>query len=129
MKKLLILALSSLSMFTAQAGTATWCGYKDYFHLSDRAHPAIYVVSGYSESDVMLEFVGPRSFVLRDTFQCRAGYAHVTVAYDPANWCVLDIQDGPYMNHPTVSASCNGMNYLGLKYDGIGSHSYTINLD
>ena len=128
MKKLLLLVVASLSMINAHA--ESWCGYKDYFHLSDRAHPSIYVVSGYRESDVMLEFVGPRSFVIKDSYQqCRAGYAHVTVAYDTSNWCVLDIQDGPWMNHPTISASCSGMRYLGIEYDGLGSYSYSINLD
>jgi hypothetical protein len=127
MKKSLLLALGSFMMINAHA--ESWCGYKDYFHLSDNSHPAIYVVSGYSDSDVFLEFIGPRSFVIRDTYQCNSGYAHVTVAYDNANWCVLDIKDGPYMNHPTVRASCNGMKYLGTEYDGIGSFSYSIKLD
>lgn len=127
MKKGLLFILGGLIMSNVQA--ESWCGYKDYFHLSDRSHPAIYVVSGYSDSDLMLEFIGPRSFVIRDSFQCRSGYAHVTVAYDTANWCVLDIKDGPYMSSPTVSASCNGMNYLGTDYDGFGSYSYSIKLD
>jgi hypothetical protein len=127
MKKGILLALSSFMMINAHA--ESWCGYKDYFHLSDNSHPAIYVVSGYSDSDLFLEFVGPRSFVIRDTYQCRSGYAHVTVAYDSANWCVLDIKDGPYKNHPTINASCNGMKYLGTDYDGIGSSSYSIKLD
>ena len=122
-----LLVLSSLSMMNAHA--ESWCGYKDYFHLSNKANPGIYIVSGYNESDVFLELVGPRSFIIRDSFQCRNGYAHVTVANGSANWCVLDIQDGPYMNHPKVRASCNGMNYLGIEYDGIGSYSYSINLD
>lgn len=127
MKKCLFFVLSGIAALNAHA--ESWCGYKDYFHLSSKAHPSIYVVSGYSESDVQLEFVGPRSFVIRDTYQCRAGYAHVTVAYDSANWCVLDIQDGPFMMNPQISASCNGMRYLGVEYDGFGSYSYSIKLD
>lgn len=127
MKKGLLLALGSFMMMNAQAESL--CGYKDYFHLSDTSHPAIYIVSGYSEQDVILQFVGPRSFVLRDTYQCRTGYAHITVAYDNAHWCTLDIKDGPYMNHPTVNASCNDMRYLGIDYDGFASYSYSINLD
>ena len=115
-------------MMNAQANNPA-CGYKDYFHLSNQSHPAIYIVSGYSEQDVTLQIVGPRSFVIRDNFQCQAGYAHVTVAYDTANWCVLDIKDGPFMNHPTVSASCHGIRFMGIEYDGIGSYSYSINLD
>lgn len=132
MNKWLMVAASSMIALNTYASTdsnATLCGYKDYFHLSDASHPAIYVVSGYSESDVILTLVGPRSFTIRDGYDCNSGYAHVTVAYDAANWCVLDIKDGPYMNHPTVSASCNGIRYLGTTYDGFGSYSYSINLD
>lgn len=128
MKKWIILAASSFFIANVQANES-FCGYKDYFHLSDQAHPAIYIVSGFSEPDIILQLVGPRSFVLRDTEQCRSGYAHVTVAYDNSNWCVLDIKDGPYNNHPTVTASCNGIRYMGIEYDGFTSHSYTINLD
>ena len=128
MKKWALLAASSLFVVNAQADES-FCGYKDYFHLSDQAHPGIYIVSGFSESDVILQLVGPRSFVIRDSYACRSGYAHVTVAYDNFNWCVLDIKDGPYLKHPVISASCNGMKYTGMKYDGIGSYSYTINLD
>lgn len=127
MNKGLLLALSSMIMINAHA--ESYCEYKDYFHLSDNAHPAVFIVSGYSEQDLILQFVGPRSFIIRDSYQCRSGYAHVTVAYDTSNWCVLNIKDGPLMNHPNVSASCNGINYLGTEYDGIGSYSYSINLD
>lgn len=128
MKKLLALAASSLFVLTAQAKESS-CGYKDFFHLSDASHPGIYIVSGFNESDVILQLVGPRSFVIRDGYYCRSGYAHVTVAYDNANWCVLDIKDGPYMNHPVVSASCNGLRYINTTYDGFGTYSYSINLD
>ncbi|HRD68974.1 MAG TPA: hypothetical protein PK657_02405 [Legionella sp.] len=126
MNKWIVMLAGSLLTLNAQANTL--CGYKDFFHLSDTAHPSIHVVSGYSEPDLILQMVGPRSFVIRDA-DCHSGYAHVTVAYDLGNWCVLDIKDGPYMNHPTINASCNGMRYLGIDYDGIGSYSYTINLD
>ncbi|KTC90828.1 hypothetical protein OQJ18_15040 [Fluoribacter dumoffii] len=128
MKKWLVLVTTSLMMMNAHADKS-WCGYKDYFRLSDTSHPGIYVVSGYSDADVLLHVIGPRSFEILDTFQCRSGYAHVTVAYDSENWCVLDIKDGPLMNHPTVSASCNGIRYIDTVYDGMGSYSYTINLD
>lgn len=105
------------------------CGYKDFFRLSDSSHPSIYVVSGFSDPDLNLQIIGPRSFVIKDSVSCRRGYAHVTVAYDLANWCVLDIKDGPFMNHPRINASCNGIKYVNTQYDGLGSHSYTINLD
>ncbi|HAT9461406.1 TPA: hypothetical protein JBC49_11420 [Legionella pneumophila subsp. pneumophila] len=128
MKKWTVLAASSLLMVNAYANES-FCGYKDFFHLGDKTHPGIYVVSGYNDSDVVLQIVGPRSFAIRDGFDCRAGYAHVTVAYDNANWCVLDINDGPFMNHPVVSASCNGLRYINTTYDGFGSYSYSINIE
>jgi hypothetical protein len=128
MNKWMILAASSFIAINAQANNF-YCGYKDYFRLSDSSHPAIYIVSGFSDQDIMLQIIGPRSFVIRDSYQCKSGYAHVTVAYDSANWCVLDIKDGPFMNHPTVNASCNGIRYISTDYDGFNSYSYTINLD
>lgn len=128
MKKWLLIAAGSLLALNAQA-KASYCGYKDFFRLSDATHPGIYIVSGYSDSDVILQMIGPRSFLLRDNVQCTYGYAHVTVAYDANHWCVLDITDGPWMMHPTVQASCNGIRYIGTNYDGIGTYSYTIELD
>lgn len=128
MKKWMTLAAAGFIVVNAQASEMS-CGYKDYFRLSDETHPGIYIVSGFSDQDLMLQIIGPRSFVIRDSYQCRSGYAHVTVAYDAANWCVLDIKDGPFMNHPTVNASCNGIRYINTEYDGFGSYSYSINLD
>lgn len=128
MKKWLVALMGCLYLVNASA-KESFCGYKDYFRLSDQSHPAIFVVSGAAEIELALLFIGPRSFVIRDGGYCRSGYAHVTVAYDDANWCVLDIKDGPYHNHPTINASCNGLHYLGTDYDGFGSNSYTINLD
>lgn len=130
MKKWILLAASSAFMMNAYADdNKMWCDYKDYFHISDQSPAGIYVVSGYSEQDVILQIVGPRSFIIRDSYFCRSGYAHVTVAYDQDHWCVLDIKDGPYMNHPSVMASsCNGMRYFDTTYDGLGSYSYSINL-
>jgi len=129
MKKWMLLAASSLLMVNATQAKESWCGYKDYFRLSDDTHPGIYIVSAFSDQDIVLQTVGPRSFILRDNGQCTSGYVHVTVAYDTANWCVLDIKDGPWMNSPKVSASCNGIKYIGTRYDGFGSYSYTIDLD
>lgn len=128
MKKWMWLIVSSLMMVNAHAAE-TWCGYKDFFRLSDETHPGIYIVSGYSDQDIILQMVGPRSFVIRDTEQCRSGFAHITVAYDALNYCILDIKDGPMLRHPTVNASCNGIRYLGTRYDGFNTYSYTIDLD
>lgn len=128
MKKLALFSLASCMMLNAHA-QENLCGYQDYFHLDDKSHPAIFILSANSNSDIYLQVIGPRSFELKDTERCRDGYAHVTVAYDAYNWCVLDIKDGPFMMHPTISASCHGMRYRGLSYDGFGTYSYTIRLD
>ncbi|MFA6303543.1 MAG: hypothetical protein WC627_10510 [Legionella sp.] len=128
MKKLLMLALGSLVMTSAQAEVRS-CGYKDYFHLSTSTNPGVEIVSGFAESDLDLEFVGPRSFILRDGPYCRSGYAHVTVALDNDNYCILDIKDGPYMMSPTVNGACNGLRYIKTTYDGIGTYSYSIHLE
>jgi hypothetical protein len=128
MKKWIVLAVASFIMMNVHA-KESWCGYKDYFRLSDSTHPDIYIVNGFSDQDVVLQIVSPRSFIISDSEQCRSGYAHITVAYDLANWCVLDIQDGPYINHPKVTAACRGIRYIDTKHDNFGGHAYTIELD
>lgn len=110
--------------------TEKLCGYRDYFHLSDFTHPGIYIVSAASNADLYMTVIGPRSFELRDTEQCRSGFAHVTVAYDAFNWCVLDLKDGPFLRHPQItSVSCNGLIYKGMRYDGFNTYSYTLSFD
>lgn len=126
MKKIVSFMLANLLAMSAQAGQSL-CGYKDYFHLNDNAHPALHIVSALNEPDVLLQVIGPRSFVIRDGKRCHSGYAHVTVAFKEGNWCVLDIKDGPFMSHPSVKASCNGLHYINTTYDGFASHSYSIN--
>jgi hypothetical protein len=111
------------------AADQKFCGYRDFFHFSDSTHPTIYIVSANSNQDIALSVIGPRSFELRDTDQCRTGFAHVTITDNAYNWCVLDLKDGPYKNHPSVTASCSGIVYKGLHHDGIGSHSYTLRFD
>lgn len=131
MKKIALFLVVGLFVIEAHAKVLS-CGYKDYFHLNDEAHPLIYISSANSDPELSLHVIGPRTFEIRDTERCQAGYLHVTVAYDAFNWCLLDIKDGPYMAHPLVSSfSCSGgMRYKGLSYDGgFRSHSYTINLD
>ncbi|MCW8451577.1 hypothetical protein [Legionella quinlivanii] len=128
MKKWLLFAASSL-MTTAHAAELTWCNYKDYFRLSDISHPGITIIETHHDAELVLTPVGPRSFEIQDGSQCQSGFAHITVAYDSNHWCLLDIKDGPFINHPTVKASCTGIRYIDTIYDGTGSHSYTINLD
>ncbi|KTC71535.1 hypothetical protein Lbir_1687 [Legionella birminghamensis] len=128
MKKCLMLAAASL-MVNVHAADRTWCNYKDYFRLSGVTHSDIQIVNAYHDSEIVFIPVGPRSFEIQDGTQCRSGFAHVTVAYDENSWCILDIKDGPLMNHPTVHASCKDIRYIDTSYDGSGSHSYTINFD
>ena len=129
MKKTAIsLIFSVLYCGNALAETEFWCGYKDYFHISSTAHPAIHVSNATADGDIFMQVMSPRSFILRDTPQCVSGYAHVTLLFNDTNWCVLDIKDGPYMIHPTINASCHGLQYEGLEYDGWGSNSYSIKI-
>ena len=129
MKKISSLILVLAGVTQAHAA-ATVCGYKDYFHVSSKTHPGVYIGSAASDYDLYLTVVGPRSFVIRDTELCTSGYAHVTlVDVNSNNYCVLDIKDGPYMMHPSVSASCKGLKFNGIKYDGFGSYSYTLKVD
>ena len=127
MKQWALITISSLMIANAQADNS-FCGYKDYFHLSESSNASVSVISGYTDADVILQLVGPRSFVVRDSSNCQTGYAHVTIASDSAHWCILDIQDGPYINHPTVYGSCSGLQYISTEHDGLGSHSYSINV-
>lgn len=128
MIKKIALSLAA-SIFVVGSHAATYvCGYKDFFHLSDKTDPDIYVLSGYGDSDIYFDKIGPRSFVLRDSPSCLSGYAHVQIFYDAYRWCLLDIKDGPYMAHPKVSATCSGLKYLGTSYDGVGSYSYSIKI-
>ncbi|MGQ3887911.1 hypothetical protein ACQUW5_02620 [Legionella sp. CNM-1927-20] len=131
MKKIAIFLACGLSaaVYAQQPNASLLCGYKDYFRLSDATHPGIYIVEANTSPEIYMQVISPRSFELRDTPACRSGYAHITVAYDNYNWCILDIKDGPYMNHPVVKATCSGIRYIGTKYDGVGSYSYTIELD
>lgn len=123
------LIVSALLSTSALADNTFWCGYKDYFHISSQAHPGIYISNVAVDGEVYMQVLSPRSFILRDSPKCVTGYAHVTLLFNDKNWCVLDIKDGPYMNHPTIHASCHGIEYLGTEYDGWGSHSYTIKIN
>lgn len=122
------LMLSVLLCGSAMAENPSWCGYKDYFHIDSKTHPGVYISNASTDGDVFMQIISPRSFVIRDTPNCHKGYAHVTLMYDENNWCVLDIKDGPYINHPDIHASCHGLMYDGTRYDGWGTHSYTITI-
>lgn len=107
-----------------------FCGYKDHFQISDKSHPNIYIAKYNADDELIFNYMGPRSFQIRDTKDCKPGYAHVTLLYDGyPGWCVLDIKDGPYMMHPRITASCNGMRYVDMSYGGFGSYEYTLHFD
>lgn len=129
MKKSIFLACSLAAMQASSNQLISTCGYKDYFHLSEMTPPGVFILGGYSEQDVFLEIISPRSFIIRDGYTCDTGYAHVTVALDSRNWCILDIKDGPYINHPLVSATCSGLRYQGMQYDGLASYSYSLSFN
>lgn len=124
MKKWSLLSAAILSMNVH--ANASYCGYKEYFHFSNDTDPKILISTAWSDQDIFLQVIGPRSFVIRDTPRCTTGYAHVTVVDERNNWCVLNIKDGPFMRHPDVSPSCQGMTFASMTYDGFGSYSYTL---
>ena len=120
------LSLVLLIFSTYVKANTLWCNYKDFFHIASLSHPGIYISAASSDGEVFVQLGSPRSFIIRDGAQCKTGYAHVTLSFNQQNWCVLDIKDGPYLWHPTVYASCHGLEYVDTKYDGLGSNSYTI---
>jgi len=128
MKKIIGCIIGGLIALSAQAGQG-WCGYKDFFHFSDTTRPLLFISNTSTNGNVYVQPIGPRSFEIRDTEKCNAGRAHILIAdYENSNFgCVVDIEDGPFINTPRVQASCNGVSYLGTTYDGIGSYSYTLN--
>ncbi|MCA0403253.1 MAG: hypothetical protein LCH30_05570 [Proteobacteria bacterium] len=103
------------------------CNYRDYFRLSSDTKPELFVTKGSYTPEIFLGLVSPRSFEIRDA-RCTTGYAHITLVDNKNNWCILDIKDGPYMVHPDVQASCQGLVYRGTTYDGFRSFSYTISI-
>jgi hypothetical protein len=127
MKKFALLLLAGLLSYNAHAKQQFWCDYADYFHLSSDVNPWIVISLASANREVNLTVISPKSFEMRDAGGCNSGYGHVTFFYDKLHWCILDIKDGPYMLNPTVSASCSGLRYNGLEYDG--DHSYTIHID
>lgn len=128
MKKIIGFLFGSVIAFSAEAGQG-WCGYTDFFHFNEKTRPLLFITNTSTNGDVVLQPLGPRSFEIRDTENCRTGRAHILITdFENANYgCVVDIEDGPFLNTPKVLASCNGVNFSGLTYDGIGSYSYTLN--
>lgn len=126
MKKIGLTLLGSLLVMNTYASPAV-CGYKDFIHFSTDTPLAALITFANTDSDIYLQVVSARSFVLYDTPACHSGNAIVHVNLDAYSGCELHIKDGPLMRHPDVKALCVGnLNYVGIKYDGIGSRSYTM---
>ena len=125
MKKFLMLSLGLCLAASAQA-EEFYCGYRDYFHLSNNTPPSVFVYSASGNSNVYVQMVGPRGFELYDTPRCTSGFAQVTIGTDIDHYCVLDIKDGPFMSSPNVSAVCNRLTYKGIRYDGFNTYSYSL---
>lgn len=126
MKKTGLFLILGLFFINAQA-KPNLCGYKDFFHFSTDTPPGAYISYASSDVDLYLQVLSPRSFLLYDTPACIAGYADVYVNLDTQGGCVLHIKDGPLMRHPNVQAGCTGnLQYVDIKYDGIGSRSYSL---
>lgn len=128
MKKILALLAGCCIAMSAQADKKL-CGYTDFFHFNDSARPLLFISSSNTNGNIYLHPIGARSFELKDTEQCRSGRANIVITdyANPNYGCMVDIEDGPFMNHPTVSASCNGVVFSGISYDGFNSYSYTLN--
>lgn len=126
--KIIYLLATSLPILNAHAVQLS-CGYRDFFHLSYKKYSVIRLFGHYGDANIISQTIDNRSFTLSDSGHCKAGEAHVTFYYDLSNICILDIKDGPYMNHPTIQANCVGIKYLGLYYDGTGTYSYTVDLE
>lgn len=124
MKQIILFSLISLILNSVQA-SESWCGYRDYFYFDEHTPPTVFIVGANSSAEVYLNIIGPRSFQIKDA-DCSSGYAQITVAGDFSSWCVLDIKDGPFMRHPIVHASCNGLAFLGMAYDGSYSYAYAL---
>ncbi|MBA2653328.1 MAG: hypothetical protein H0U73_13855 [Tatlockia sp.] len=127
MNKIALVLLAGLLSLNTHAKGSFWCDYADYFHLSAASDPWLIISEANANREVLLFVLSPKSFELRDAGKCISGYAHVTYSYDKTHWCILDIKDGPTLWHPVIQASCAGLKYMGLGYDG--DHSYTIHIE
>ncbi|WP_146740007.1 hypothetical protein [Legionella quinlivanii] len=129
MKKMALFLFCGFTAFQAQANPSL-CGYSDFFRISDDSRPDIAIVDANTTPELYMQVLSHLSFEIRDTPACRKGRANITVATnDGRSWCVLHLQDGPFMMHPKVHANCSGMRFVDMSYEGTGSFHYTIRLD
>ncbi len=126
------LLLSSLAASTAFAkgdSVPNACDYSDYFHLSADSVGPLVIGSLTGDANVAVVQKDTNSFYVKDAPNCPkdGGYAKVRFQKDGDNYCDLTIHDAENMWDPDVTSSCSGsLSFSGMKYDGIGSHSYSL---
>jgi hypothetical protein len=105
------------------------CDYSDYFHLSDDSVSPLNIGSLTGDANVVVVQKGETAFYIKDTTECPAdgGYAKVRYQKDASNYCDITIHDAEDMWDPEEESVCEGnLHFSGMKYDGIGSHSYSL---
>lgn len=125
-----ILAVSALTLLVATSAYAKpeWCGYVDHFHLDQNTPTNLQITRVSTDGNVNVQQIDNTRFNIADTNNCPGdgGYAYITYSVDPTHFCNLTIHDGPLMNDPNIAASCQGLSYNGVSYDGFMSYSYTL---
>jgi hypothetical protein len=127
------LLLSSLLVTTsfAKGGieAPNACDYSDFFHLAADSVGPLVIGSLTGDANVVVVQKDTNSFYIKDTPSCPkdGGFAKVRFQKDGDNYCDLTIHDAENMWDPDVSTECKGnLNYSGIKYDGVGSHAYSL---
>jgi hypothetical protein len=113
----------------------TVCNYTDNFHLDkDSAAVTISSLTGDEKVVVGQSVVDGKkdntSFFISDGPNCvsNGGYAHVRYQKDTNDYCDVAVHDAENFFHPDITARCAGnMKYIGYTYDGINTHSYSLN--
>lgn len=128
----LIAAACACSAGVAMA-SPSWCGYTDSFHtnMNNKIHPV--VTNASSDQNIQVQWSkGSSDFALHDAASCPQGGGHATVTYQTSSGqtCTLNLHDGELMDDPTVSVvNCQGMQYMGMTYDGFMTYRYTLNFE
>jgi hypothetical protein len=122
-----ILASSCFAKGALEAPLA--CDYSDYFHVSDDSVGPL-VIGSLTGDENIIVVQKDNNFYIKDAPSCPkdGGYAKVRYQKDSDNYCDVTIHDAENMWDPDAEATCKGsLNFSGMKYDGIGSHSYSLN--
>jgi hypothetical protein len=126
---LLLSSLVASTGFAKGDAVPNSCNYSDFFHLSADSVGPLVIGSLTGDANVIVVQKDTNSFYIKDTPNCTpdGGYAKVRFQKDGDNYCDLTIHDAENMWDPDVSSTCHGnLNYSGIKYDGVGSYSYSI---